>query len=471
MPSQRLSHAALLSPVFSRLAETPLQRCAALSSQLQNHVFLKREDNLPTYSASVRGALSGVAALKAAGRLENGLVTVEDGTNFGQGAAFAAAQLGAVATVVVPKITRPQARADLQSHGAELLEFEDDAVDFSAAVRHAQEVAEGSGRPFLHPHDDFLVCAGFGTAGVELMRQSTGELSRVYVPATGGGGLLTGVAAVLKEFTPDTEVWGVEVEGDAAPLAASLEVNARVTLSRQLLRSPSANFFASGSGVRSLGSLNYRVCRDCVEGVVTVTADEVCAAIRDAFESSRVLLEPQGAMAIAGLKHHAQREGYKDERVAAIVSGASMEFDRLRFVAERSDSSEVFLAVAIPEEPGSFHKLYSSLSPRNVTEFSYRMGPRSRRDAHVLLIFQELGQGDGEATVRRLSESYPTVIDLREDELAKTHLRYLSGGAAIDSLGGGGDGGDLSLGGVGVAGCFDSTSLSDPVRWSISWTC
>lgn len=405
--------------VYELAKETPLQLAPTLSATLGNgnSVYLKREDLQPVFSFKLRGAYNRIAALSEAERAR-GIVACSAG-NHAQGVAMSATALGIDAVIVMPKATpaikvnavRKFAGAAVKLHGE----------SYDEAQAEANQLVEAEGRTLIHPFDDPLVIAGQGTIGLEIVKQTTAiPLHAVFV-CCGGGGMLAGIATYIKRVRPEVMVVGVEA-ADAAGMTASLAAGQLVTLD-------TVGAFADGAAVKTVGSETFRICRELVDEMVTVTTDEICAAIKDGFMDSRVVLEPAGALAIAGAKKWAREHQAHGSNFVVTTSGANMDFDRLRFVSERADSSETLVAVRIPEAPGSFRKLIAQIEPRNVTEFSYR-----RIDgvswASIHLAFQGSGDRDVELVLSQMRAAGYQVHDLRENELAKAHLRGLGGGRA-----------------------------------------
>jgi threonine dehydratase len=408
----------LRARVYDVALETPLESAPRLSRRIGNQVLLKREDLQPVFSFKVRGAYNRIAHLGEASAAR-GVVCASAG-NHAQGVALAARRRSIPAVVVMPETTphiKVQAVIDL---GAEVLLHGD---DYDSAQERALVLARERNLVFVHPFDDPDVIAGQGTIAVEVLRQSGGKLDAIFVPV-GGGGLLAGIAVYVKYLYPAVKVIGVEPR-DAAGMYESLRAGRRVTLER-------VGIFADGVAVRRVGEETFNLCREHVDEIVLTETDEICAAIQDVFEDTRSIVEPAGALAVAGLKQYAAREGWRDRRLVAINSGANMNFDRLRHVAERADfggEREALFAVVIPEQPGSFLRFCESLGKRSVTEFNYRYaGPGSAQ------IFVGLGltggHGEKDRVAGQLRAAGFTVTDMTEDEMAKLHVRYMVGGHA-----------------------------------------
>jgi threonine dehydratase len=408
----------LRARVYDVALETPLESAPRLSRRIGNQVLLKREDLQPVFSFKVRGAYNRIAHLGEASAAR-GVVCASAG-NHAQGVALAARRRSIPAVVVMPETSphiKVQAVIDL---GAEVLLHGD---DYDSAQERALTLARERNLVFVHPFDDPDVIAGQGTIAVEVLRQSGGKLDAIFVPV-GGGGLLAGIAVYVKYLYPAVKVIGVEPR-DAAGMYESLRAGRRVTLER-------VGMFADGVAVRRVGEETFNLCREHVDEILLTETDEICAAIQDVFEDTRSIVEPAGALAVAGLKQYAAREGWRERRLVAINSGANMNFDRLRHVAERADfggEREALFAVVIPEQPGSFLRFCESLGKRSVTEFNYRYaGPGSAQ------IFVGLGLTGGHGEKDRLAGQLRaagfTVTDMTEDEMAKLHVRYMVGGHA-----------------------------------------
>lgn len=407
------------APVFDVAIESPLDEAKLLSARLSNSVWLKREDLQPVFSFKLRGAYNKIRQLSETERAA-GLVAASAG-NHAQGVALAAARLGISARIVMPRTT-PQIKVDaVRRLGGETV-LEGDRYDDAQA--HAQRLAETEGRFLIHPYDDLDVIAGQGTVGMEILRQHPEGIDAIFVPV-GGGGLIAGIATFVREVSPTTRVIGVEPE-DAACLAAALAAGRPVELEQ-------VGLFADGVAVRKVGAAPFELVRGIVDEVVLVDTDEICAAIRDIFDDTRSIAEPAGALATAGLKKWVARKGIRGATLVAIDSGANMNFDRLRHVAERAEfgeQREALLAVTIPERPGAFSELCAALGSHAVTEFNYRYGAED--EAHV---FVGVGLGSGGAKERvslvaSLREAGFDVVDMTGNEMAKLHARFIVGGRA-----------------------------------------
>jgi threonine dehydratase len=407
----------LAARVYEVARETPLEPAELLSARLGNRVLLKREDLQPVFSFKLRGAYNRMAALGAAERA-NGVIAASAG-NHAQGVALAAAKLGIRAVIVMP-VTAPQVKVDaVRRFGGDFVDVlltGDSYSDAQAAAAHLQ--AERS-LVFVHPFDDLDVIAGQATVGMELLRQCPAP-DAVFVPV-GGGGLLAGVASYIKTLAPQTKVIGVQAD-DSDAMARSLEHGTRVALDE-------VGLFADGTAVKQVGALTYALCRRHVDDVLRVDGDALCAAIRDVYQETRSVPEPSGALALAGLKQYAATHRLQGTTLAAIVSGANMNFERLRFVAERAEAGEqreALFAVTIPEERGSFRRFCAALGRHNITEFNYRIG--DARQAHIFVGVQTAGRDERAALAAAFRAQGFAVLDLSDDELAKLHLRHMVGG-------------------------------------------
>ncbi|KAJ0404650.1 hypothetical protein P43SY_009863 [Pythium insidiosum] len=414
----------LESRVYDAAVATPLQPAPSLSAALGvRRLLLKREDLQPTFSFNLRGAHNKMAQLSPAQRAR-GVVACAAGNHL-QGVAFSAQRLGIDAVVVTPVGTAqhrrlpPGAAVRVIEHGS----------DFDAALREAHRIAQREGRALVHPFDDPLVIAGNGTIALEILQDTAGDWPDAIFAPVGGGGLLAGLAAFVKEVAPAVRVIGVEPEG-ATLLQTSRARHERVTLP------PPVNRFTDDVGIRALGDETFRLCSRLVDDVVTVSTDEICAAIKDVFGDTRALLEPSGALSVAGAKKYARaqpRDARAGASYVAVLAAANMDFDRLRFVAERSDDRERFMSVKIPELKGSFQRLYHVIYPRNVTEFTYRLSSERATTAHVCMSIQTPTADEFDAVVAAINaQPDMTATDLSANELAKSHLRHLAGGHARD---------------------------------------
>jgi threonine dehydratase len=407
----------LTAKVYDVAIESPLELAPAISRRTGNHILLKREDKQPVFSFKLRGAYNKMAHL-APRQLARGVICASAG-NHAQGVALAAQKLGTQAVVVMP-VTTPRIKVIAVSSRGAKVELHGDS--YHEAYLHARALARRKRLTFIHPYDDPLVIAGQGTIGMEILRQHPHAIDAIFVPV-GGGGLIGGIAAYVKRVARRTRVIGVEPV-DSAAMFQSLKTGRRVTL-------PHVNLFADGVAVRQVGRETLRLARAFVDDMVLVDTDEICAAIKDIFEDTRTVLEPAGALALAGAKRWIERRGAKGRTLVAIASGANMNFDRLRFVAERAELGEhreAVLAVTIPERPGSFRALCALLGRRNVTEFNYRYA--AGRDAHVFLGVTVASRDEIERLIANLQHHGMPAVDLSDNEMAKLHGRHLVGGRA-----------------------------------------
>lgn len=414
MPERTIKNI-LKARVYDVAIETPVDPAHFLSRRLDNTVWLKREDLQPVYSFKIRGAYNKIVNL-ADEEKARGVICASAG-NHAQGVALSASRLGIKAVIVMPQTTPEIKVSAVRNLGGKVV-LHGDAFD-EAAV-YARKLMEKHGYVFVHPYDDPDVIAGQGTVGMEILRQHTGPLHAVFVPV-GGGGLAAGVATYIKYLRPDIKIIGVEPE-DAACLKAAMEADRRVVL-------PQVGLFADGVAVAQIGKETFRLARKFIDQVVTVTADEICAAIKDLFDDTRSINEPAGALAAAGLKKYVETTGIKGADLMAICSGANVNFDRLRHIAERAEigeNREAVFAVTIPEHPGSFRRFCQALGKRAITEFNYRYA--SAKQAHVFVGVQTAGAQQRRDIAAMLVEKGYQVEDLSTNEMAKLHIRHLVGG-------------------------------------------
>src|SRR6267154_1540311 len=382
----------LRARVYDVAVETPLEVAPNLSARLGNRLMLKREDMQPVFSFKCRGAYNKMANLSAA-------------------------------AIVMPSTT-PKIKVDaVKARGAEV-HLHGDTYD--EAHVEAKRLAKARKLGFVHPYEDPDVIAGQGTIGMEILRQTPHPIHAVFVPI-GGGGLVSGIASYIKRLRPAIKVVGVEpVDADA--MARSLKAGRRVVLDH-------VGLFADGVAVKQVGRETFRLCRELLDGVILVDTDQICAAIKDVFEDTRTILEPAGALAIAGAKAYVEKSGVRGKKLVAIASGANTNFDRLRFVAERAevgDRRETILAVTIPERPGSFKKFCATLGARNITEFNYRIA--DPKDAHVFVGVEVHSRDESAKIVKTLERQSLKTLDLSDDEMAKLHVRHMVGGHAPPAI-------------------------------------
>ena len=407
----------LNAQVYDVAVESPLDAAPNLSARIGNRILLKREDMQPVFSFKLRGAYNKIAKLSPE-KLKRGVICASAG-NHAQGVALSAAKIGCRAVIVMPTTT-PQIKIQaVKNRGGEVVLAGD---SYDEAYAHALELEKAEKLTFVHPFDDPEVIAGQGTIGMEILRQHPKKIDAVFC-CVGGGGLIAGVAAYIKRLRPDTKIIGVEAM-DADAMDRSLKAGKRVKLSQ-------VGLFADGAAVKTVGEETFRLAQQYVDEMVLVDTDAICAAIKDVFEDTRAILEPAGALAVAGAKEYAKRHKLKDKTLVAIASGANVNFDRLRFVAERAEigeQREAVLAVTLPEKPGSYKKFVSLIGSRNITEFNYRYNDRA--EAHVFVGIQVANRAESLKLVDSLEKHGYATLDLTDDEMAKLHIRHLVGGHA-----------------------------------------
>jgi len=407
----------LKARVYDVAVESPLEPAAALSRRLRNRLLIKREDLQAIFSFKLRGAYNKMAGLPAA-RLARGVIAASAG-NHAQGVALAAQRLGCRAVIVMP-VTTPRIKVDaVKARGAEVRLHGD---SYSEAYTEAMRIKRSRGLTFVHPYDDPDVIAGQGTIGMEILRQHPRGIDAIFVPV-GGGGLISGIAAYVKKIDPKIKIVGVEPV-DANAMFESLKKGRRVKLAH-------VGLFADGVAVKEVGKETFRLCRDLVDEMVLADTDEMCAAIKDVFEDTRAVLEPAGALAIAGAKTWVEKHAARNKTLVAIATGANTNFERLRFVAEEAELGEhreAVLAVTIPERPGSFKKFCATLGAANITEFNYRIA--DSRDAHIFVGVEVRARTETARIVSNLRRHGLVTLDLSDNEMAKLHLRHMVGGRA-----------------------------------------
>lgn len=406
----------LTSSVYEAAVETPLDDAEVLSARFDNVIRLKREDQQPVFSFKLRGAYNRLASLTEQEK-EKGVIAASAG-NHAQGVAFGAAKLGIRAVIVMP-VTTPQIKIDaVRKFGAEVVLH---GENYSIAADYAAELQKKEQLVFVHPFDDELVIAGQGTVADELLRQNPGPLDAVFIPV-GGGGLIAGMALYIKTLRPEIKIFGVEpLDSDA--MYQSLKHDERVELE-------SVGIFADGVAVRQVGQLPFEICRQYVDDIIRVSTDELCGGIKAVYQSTRSVVEPAGGLALAGLLQYIRTTGCKGRRLVAVNSGANMNFERLRYVAERTlvgEQQEALFAVTIPEKTGSLKKFCIDLvGDRNITEFNYRL--RDRRKAHIFVGISISSAQERIDFSQKLTAAGYENIDMTENDLAKTHIRYMVGG-------------------------------------------
>ena len=407
----------LTARVYDVAVETPLDHATTLSKRLGNRVLLKREDQQSVFSFKLRGAYNKMAHLSVAER-GRGVIAASAG-NHAQGVALAAQKLGCRATIVMP-VTTPQIKISaVEARGAEVVLFGD---SYSDAYAHALTLQAKTRATFVHPYDDPDVIAGQGTIGMEILRQCQAPIEAIFV-AVGGGGLIAGIASYVKRVRPEIKIIGVQpVDSDA--MTQSLAAGRRVTLSH-------VGLFADGVAVKQVGAETFRIARELVDEMVLVDTDAICAALKDVFEDTRSILEPAGALAVAGVKAWCARHRTTDRTYVAIACGANMNFDRLRFVAERAElgeKREAILAVTIDERPGSFREFCALLGRRSITEFNYRYA--DPKVAHIFVGLEVASARETAELLKAFHRERIRAFDLSDNEMAKLHVRHLVGGHA-----------------------------------------
>ena len=413
----------LTSRVYDVARETPLELAPILSQRIGNQIYFKREDMQDVFSFKVRGAYNKMANLSDA-QLKRGVICASAG-NHAQGVALSAARLSCRALIVMPTTTPPLKIEAVRGRGGPNVEIVLHGESYTDAYNHALQLEKEQKLTFVHPFDDPDVIAGQGTIAMEILRQHSGPIHAIFVPI-GGGGIIAGVAAYVKQLRPDIRIIGVQTL-DSDAMGRSIKAGERVTLS-------DVGLFSDGTAVRLVGEETFRLAKQFVDEVILVDTDAICAAIKDVFTDTRSILEPAGALAVAGAKAYVERAAMgkypvQNETLVTICSGANMNFDRLRFVAERAElgeSREAVFAVTIPEQRGSFKRFCGLVGPRNVTEFNYRISDKEQ--AHVFVGVQIADRNESSAIARRFEEHQFKTLDLTHDELAKAHLRHLVGG-------------------------------------------
>ena len=408
----------LTAKVYDVARETELELASHLSARIKNKVLLKREDNQPVFSFKLRGAYNKMAHLSPAD-LKRGVIAASAG-NHAQGVALAAAKLDCKAIIVMPTTT-PQVKIDaVSARGGSSVKIVLHGDSYSDAYQHALSLEKKHQLTFVHPFDDPDVIAGQGTIAMEILQQHQEPIDAIFL-AIGGGGLIAGVGAYIKAIRPEIKVIGVQtVDSDA--MKKSLEAGRRIELK-------DVGLFSDGTAVKLVGKETFRLCQQVVDEIITVDTDAICAAINDVFTDTRSILEPAGALALAGLKAYVEREKCKNQTLVAVACGANINFNRLRFVAERAEvgeSKEAVFAVTIPEQRGSFKRFCELLGERNVTEFNYRIADADQ--AHIFVGIATQKASDSAVIAKSFTKSGFNTIDLTQDELAKSHLRHMVGG-------------------------------------------
>ena len=410
----------LTARVYDVAIETPVHQASFLSDRLGRTVIFKREDLQPVYSFKCRGAYNKMVGIPRQ-ILEKGVIAASAG-NHAQGVALGAQKLKIPAVIVMPTTTPFIKIRSVKARGAKVILYGD---SFDEALVKSQELVAEYNYTFLHPFDDIDVIAGQGTVAVELLRQVMQPIDAVFIPV-GGGGLAAGMAAYIKYVRPEIKVIAVE-PADAACLAAAMDAKERVVLAQ-------VGLFADGVAVKQIGENNFNILKETCDEVITVTTDEICAAVKDVFDDVRSVNEPAGALAVAGLKKYAEREG-SGESLVAVLSGANVNFDRIRHVAERAEVGErreAILAVTIPERPGAFKSFCEHIGSRNITEFNYRYADQN--EAHIFVgVATDPSTDDRKELVSRLNLAKFSVVDMTDNELAKLHIRHMVGGRSPEA--------------------------------------
>ncbi|GAA4337164.1 threonine ammonia-lyase, biosynthetic [Pigmentiphaga soli] len=416
MPADYLKRI-LNAKVYDVAVESPLEAAPQLSARTGNSILLKREDTQSVFSFKLRGAYNKMANLPPKA-LAKGVIAASAG-NHAQGVALSAQRLGCRAVIVMP-VTTPQVKIDaVRARDAEVVLF---GESFTDAYNHAKELERRQKLTFVHPFDDPDVIAGQGTIAMEILRQHNGPLDAIFV-AVGGGGLISGVAAYIKQLRPEIRIVGVQTH-DSDAMMQSVARGRRVTL-------PDVGLFSDGTAVKLVGEETFRLTRKYVDDFIAVDTDAICAAIKDVFQDTRSVLEPAGALAVAGAKHYLAQHRWKDKTVVAVACGANMNFDRLRFVSERAEvgeAREAVFAVTMPEQRGSFRRFCELIGSRSVTEFNYRMS--NAQQAHVFVGLEISAPGESTRIAANFRRNGFTALDLTQDEVSKTHLRHMIGGGS-----------------------------------------
>ena len=403
--------------VYDVAIESPLEFAPLLSRRLGNQLFLKREDLQPVFSFKLRGAYNKMSKLTPE-LLKRGVIAASAG-NHAQGVALAAQRMKTAATIVMP-VTTPQIKiAAVTGRGAQVVLH---GESYSEAYVHAVALGKQRGLTFVHPYDDPDVIAGQGTIAMEILRQHRGALNAIFV-AVGGGGLISGIAAYIKRLRPEIRIIGVEPK-DSNAMTQSLKLGRRVTLQH-------VGLFADGVAVKQVGKETFRLAREYVDDMILVDTDEICAAMKDIFQDTRSIVEPSGALGVAGAKRYVENTGTRGETYATILCGANMNFDRLRFVAERAElgeQREAIFAATIPERPGSFKRFCELIGQRNVTEFNYRYSDAT--EAHVFAGIEVASRAEKDKILAAFQRNKIQTLDLTDNEMAKLHVRHLVGGRA-----------------------------------------
>ncbi len=410
----------LNAKVYEAAIETPLEKASFLSRRMNNIILIKREDLQPVFSFKLRGAYNKMTTLNEE-QLAKGVICASAG-NHAQGLAEAARLMGVKATIVMPKTTPDIKVANVRARGGKAVLHGD---TFDEALEYAKKLEAEKGLTFIHPYDDIDILAGQGTVAREILHQHTGEpIDAIFIPV-GGGGLISGMTAYIKYLQPQIKVIGVEFE-ESACLAAAMKAGKRVVLDQ-------VGIFADGIAVAQIGKEPWKICKDYVDEVITVNSDEICAAVKDIFDDTRSITEPAGAVSVAGMKKYVEREQCQGKTLVTVSSGANTNFDRLRYIAERAEVGEhreAILSVTIPEKPGAFKKFVSIIGKRAITEFNYRYDDHD--EAKIFVGVKITSDEERQELVEALRDAGHPVLDLTENEVAKSHVRHMVGGHAPD---------------------------------------
>lgn len=413
---QKLIDLANATRVYDVANHTPLSMAYQLSTRNNNAIYLKREDEQVLHSFKLRGAYQKISGLSA-DQAAKGVVASSAG-NHAQGVALSASKLG-VSSVIVMPLSTPKIKVNAVEQLGGKVVLHGDVYD--DAFAYAKQLEEQEDLVFIHPYDDIEVIAGQATIAKELLAQNP-KIDKIFIPV-GGGGLIAGIATYIKHYAPNIQVIGVEPQ-DSPTLYQALKNDKRITL-------PEVGRFADGVAVKQIGEVTYPIAREVVDEVVLVNNDEICAAIKDIYEDVRSIAEPAGALATAGLKKYIEQNNIKDEHLVAIVSGANVNFDRLRYISERADlgeHNEAIIAATIPEKPGSFLQFCQLLDNHAITEFNYRYTPSNQANIFVGVALSK-GLDEKQALISKLSASFD-ILDMSDNSIAKTHIRYMVGGRA-----------------------------------------
>ncbi len=404
------------SKVYDVAIESPLEHAKVISSRLDNNIFLKREDQQSVFSFKLRGAYNKIAHLSEAER-KQGVIAASAG-NHAQGVALAGNKLGIPATIVMPRTTPSIKVESVTRLGGNAVLFGD---TYDEAHQHSLRLAEENNLTYVHPYDDIDVIAGQGTVAMEILRQHPENIDAMFIPI-GGGGLVAGMAAYVKHYRPEIKIIGVEPQ-DAPTMHAAMQANVRVELEQ-------VGIFADGVAVRQIGEKTFEIAKHLIDEVLLVTTDEICAGIKDIFDETRTLVEPAGALSLAGIKQYVAREKCTNKTLVGINCGANINFDRLRHVAERAELGErreCLFAVTIPERPGSFLKFCRILGSRGITEFNYRYADKS--DAHIFVgVKVEDSEKEKPELLKVMNTDGYAALDISDNEMAILHLRHMVGG-------------------------------------------